>query len=117
MTPTTPEAIDRLLFKGTFVTCCRCMSRKDSKHEPGIHGDAAFARELYDAGWRITDETNTICPWCVKWRNTSGFKTIAVLLSLLTLPACAATRSELSVEVRSQEERPTYSIAMKVSLP
>ena len=36
-------------------------------------------------------------------------------LLLLSLPACAATRSELSVEVRSQEERPEYVVAFRVT--
>ncbi len=118
MKPTTPEAIDRLLFKGTFVTCCKCMIRENSKHNAGSLGDAAFAQELYTAGWRVADETNTICPVCVKWRNANGFTTLAMMFLLLALTGCAsAPRSELTVQVEQREERPVYSVSMKVVLP
>lgn len=110
MKPTTPEAIDRLLFKGTFVTCCKCMIRENSKHNAGSLGDAAFAQELYTAGWRVADETNTICPVCVKWRNANGLTTLAMMFLLLALTGCVAPRSELTVQVEQREERPVYPV-------
>ena len=42
---------------------------------------------------------------------------VTLLLLAMLLTGCAAPRSELTVQMEQREERPTYSIAMKVTLP
>ena len=47
----------------------------------------------------------------------SASKGAGLLLALLLAGCASPPRSELTVQVEQREERPSYSIAMKVMLP